>query len=97
MLNILQYLHRDMQRKHSTWNPPPSHAERAYPQNCMVEQAKNQVSDMHFDKFPNPSTFQFWKTSLKTEFSYGSFVEDQRKGYGRCGGRSEDVAVDWRT
>ena len=33
----------------------------------MVELPKNQVSEMHFDKFPNPSTFQCWKTSFKTE------------------------------
>ena len=29
-------------RMFSTWNPP-SHAEGAYPQNCMVEQPRNQV------------------------------------------------------
>ena len=27
---------------------------------------------MHFDKFPNPSTFQCWKTSFKTEVCSGS-------------------------
>ena len=53
-------------REFSTWNPP-SHAEGAYPQNCMVEQPRNQVSEMHFDKFPDPSTFQCWKRSFKTE------------------------------
>ena len=39
-------------RKFSTWNPP-SHAEGAYPQNCMVAQPRNQVSEMHFDKCPD--------------------------------------------
>ena len=34
-------------RKFSTWNPP-SHAEGAYPQNCMVEQPRSPVSEMHF-------------------------------------------------
>ena len=38
-------------RKFSTWNPS-FHAEEAYPQNCMVQQPRNQVSDMHFDKYP---------------------------------------------
>ena len=33
----------------------------------MVEQPRSQVSEMHFDKFPNPSTFQCWKTSFKTD------------------------------
>ena len=53
-------------RKFSTWSHP-SHVEGAYPQNCMVEQPRNQVSEMHFDKFPAPSTCQCWKTSFKTE------------------------------
>ena len=42
--------------KFSTWNPL-SHAGGAYPQNCMVELPRNQVSEMHFDTFSNPSTF----------------------------------------
>ena len=33
----------------------------------MAEQPRNQVSEMHFDEFLNPSTFQCGKTSLKTE------------------------------
>ena len=33
----------------------------------MVEQPRNQVSDMHFDKCPDPSTFQCWKRRFKTE------------------------------
>ena len=32
----------------------------------MVEEPRHQVSEMHFDKFPDPSTFQCWKTSFKT-------------------------------
>ena len=46
---------------------PPSHAEGAYPQNCSVEQPRNQVSDMRFDRFPHLSTLQCSKTSFKTE------------------------------
>ena len=33
----------------------------------MVKQLRNQAPEMHFDKFSDPSTFQCWKTSLKTE------------------------------
>ena len=33
----------------------------------MVEQPRNQVSEMHFDRVPDLSRFQFWKTSFKTE------------------------------
>ena len=58
-------------RKFSTWNPP-SHEEGAYPQNCMVQQPRNQVSDMHFDKFPNPATFRCWKTNFKTKVCFCS-------------------------
>ena len=50
----------------STWNPP-SLAEGPYPQNYMVEQPRNQISEMPFAQFPTPSTFQCWKTSFKTE------------------------------
>ena len=39
-------------RKFSTWNP----------QKCMVAQPRNQVSEMHFNKCPDPSTLQCWKT-----------------------------------
>ena len=44
-------------RKFSTWNPS-SRVEEAYPQNCMVDQSRHQVSEMHFDKFPYFLTFQ---------------------------------------
>ena len=33
----------------------------------MVEQPRNQVSEMYFDQFPAPSAFHCWKTSFKTE------------------------------
>ena len=63
-------------RKFSTWNLP-SHAEGAYPQNCMDEQPRNQVPEMHFDKFPDPFTIQCWKTSFKTEVcSFPSFPSE---------------------
>ena len=32
-------------------------------QNCMVELPRNHFSEIHFDKFLDPSTFQCWKTS----------------------------------
>ena len=63
-----------MQGCFQLWNPP-SHAEGARPQNCMVEQPKNQVSETHFDKHPDLSTFQCWKTSFKTDIcSCSSFL-----------------------
>ena len=33
----------------------------------LVDQPRNQVSEMHFDKFPALATFQCWDTSFKTE------------------------------
>ena len=53
-------------RKSSTWSPP-SQVEGAYPKNCMVELPRTQVSEVHFDEFPDPPTFQCWKTKFKVE------------------------------
>ena len=52
-------------RKFSTWNPP-SPAEGPDPQNCLIEQSRNQVSVMHSDTFPDTAGFQCWKTSVQT-------------------------------
>ena len=42
---------------------------------AVVEQPKNQVSETHFDKHPDLSTFQCWKTSFKTDVcSCSSFL-----------------------
>ena len=43
--------------------PPP---EEGYPRNFIVEQPKHNVSELHFEKFPTPSTFLYWKTNFKT-------------------------------
>ena len=40
-------------RKFSNWNPP-THAEGAHPQNCMDEQPRKQVSEIHFDELYVP-------------------------------------------
>ena len=66
ILKKLQYLRRDWQGRFQL-GMLPLNAEGAYPQDCTVEQPRNQVSDMHFDKSPNPLTFQCRKTSFKTE------------------------------
>ena len=54
--------HRVLQGSFSTWNPP-SRAQGASLQNCTVELPRNHFSEIHFDKFLDPSTFQCWKTS----------------------------------
>ena len=51
---------------------------------CMLEQPRNQVSEIHIDKFIDPRMFQCGKTSFKTEVcSCSSFhtdtVVDQRR------------------
>ena len=33
----------------------------------MVENPRNQISELHVDKFPETSDSQCWKTSFKTE------------------------------
>ena len=35
--------------------------------NYGADQQRLQISDLHFDKFPTPATFAFWKIRFKTE------------------------------
>ena len=35
--------------------------------NYRADQQRLQISDLHFDKFPTPATFAFWKIRFKTE------------------------------
>ena len=61
-LRIFQFPHRVSQGNFSTWNPP-YRAQGAYLQNCTVELPRNYFSEIHSDKFLDPSTFQCWKMS----------------------------------
>ena len=51
-----------------------------------ADQQRLQISDLHFDKFPDPATFVCWKIRFKTEvctcsqLPYGSYAVDQRSG-----------------
>ena len=49
----------------------------AYPQNSMVEQPNNHISDLHFDKSPPPYSFPGWWTSFKTEVCSGSIYTSE--------------------
>ena len=42
-------------------------AREDYSKNCGADQQRLQVSDLHYDKFPNPATFVCWKIRFKTE------------------------------
>ena len=42
------------------------------PQNCVVGQQRQQMSELQFDKFPSPASFLVWKTRFKTQISNGS-------------------------
>ena len=42
------------------------------PQNYVVGQQRQQMSELQFDRFPNPSSFLVWKTRYKTQVSSGS-------------------------
>ena len=53
-------------RKFSSRNPL-YHAGGTYLQNCMMEIPRNQISELHFDEFPDTSGFQCWQTNCKTE------------------------------
>ena len=42
------------------------------PQNYVVGQQRQQISELQFDKFLNPSSLLVWKTQFKTQVSNGS-------------------------
>ena len=42
------------------------------PQNCVVGQQRHQMSELQFDRFPNPSSFLVWRTRFKTQVLSGS-------------------------
>ena len=42
------------------------------PQNYVVGQQRQQMSELQFDKFPTPASFLVWKTQFKTLVSNGS-------------------------
>ena len=42
------------------------------PQNYLVGQQRQQISELQFDRFLNPSSFLVWKTRFKTQVSNGS-------------------------
>ena len=58
-----------------------------FPKNSMVGQQRQQISELEFDKFPNPQTFLVWKIRFKnqattcSDFSLEAML-DQRSGDG---------------
>ena len=42
------------------------------PQNYVVGQQRQQMSELQFDRFPNPSSSLVWKTTFKTQVTSGS-------------------------
>ena len=42
------------------------------PKNYVVGQQRQQMSELHFDKFPIPASFLVWKTRFTTQDSNGS-------------------------
>ena len=42
-------------------------SEGRFSNNYGADQQRLQISDLHFDKFPNPATFACWKIRFKTE------------------------------
>ena len=58
------------------------------PQNYVVGQQRLQISELQFDKFPDPLSILVWKMRFKnqvttcSDFSIGCYVLDQRNGDG---------------
>ena len=59
----------------------PSSAEQVYPQKIMVGQAKNHISDLHFDEFLTPSSFPGWWTRFKNRSANNALDFRSRDGY----------------
>ena len=54
-----------------------------YPKDYGADQQRLQISDLHFDKFPTPTTFACWNFRLYLfTISYESYAVDQRSGDG---------------
>ena len=67
-------------------------------QNSMADQRRLQISELHFDKFPTPSTFSCWKIRFKSlisscsDFPSEGNVMDQGSGDG-CGSVDDFVII----
>ena len=65
----------------------------------MIRQQRQQVSELQFDKFPNPSSFLSWKirfrnqVTTRSNFFLGGNVMDQSGGNGRFNGVIEVIAI----
>ena len=70
-----------------------------WPQNYMVIQQRQQISEVQFDKFLNPQTFFVWKILFTNQvttwfrFSIGCYVVDEGNGDGRFFGRDEILPI----
>ena len=52
-------------------------SEGRFSKNYGAEQQRLQISDLHFDKFPTPTTFACWKIRFKTEVcTYSQFLTE---------------------
>ena len=61
------------ERNFATWN----HQNRTggtYSQNCMMENPRNQISELHFGEFPDSADLQCWKVNVKTEVCADSML-----------------------
>ena len=73
------------------------------PQNFMVGQQRQQISELQFDKFPNPQSFWLWKMRFKiqvttcSDFSIGCYFVDEGSGDGWFFRQVEILAISlWK-
>ena len=85
-------------RKFSTWNPF-YRTRGTHPPKCMMETPRNQITELHFDKFPDTLGFQCWNTNFKAEVCSCSgcpavaMLWIKEVELAQISGRSCDVAV----
>ena len=62
------------------------------PQNYMVGQQRQQISELQFDKFPNPQLFLVWKIRFKTQITACSdFLS-----YARLWIKEVEMVIHWK-
>ena len=63
-----------------------------FPQNSMVGQQRQQISELQFDKFPNPQSFLVWKIRFKNQMTICSDFHRML----RCGSKKRRLLIHYK-
>ena len=76
--------------KFSAWNPL-NHAGGICPQNCSMENPRNQISDLHFDKFFDTSDFQVGRPISRQKYALVQVVVQSQS----CESKNLGWPIQW--